>query len=163
MKRSYRPVRWAVGGLLGLLGLISCSGSGGGDGDASRDVTPPIASQSIVRGEPPKGSPRFLSAPFDDESVIILDTWYYSHNFDLGCTHPHDRVPTTRHCAVDYIKGDRTQDGLTWEPFPVVAAAPGLATTFVTFGLAGTYVTIEHEEFDPQGRRFSTHYLHLDT
>ena len=166
MTLKTQPMGWLWLGLAGLLGLMSCSGGGGSGDDRDMGSRPPapLTSQSIIEGEPPEGSPRFLTAPYDDESVSIFEGWYYDRSrVDLGCPHPFDQIPLTRHCAIDYIKGDLNDEGLSWEVFPVIAAAPGRATVFISLSGAGTYAVIEHDEVDPEGRRFYTRYLHLNT
>ena len=164
MSLQTQSMGWLMLSLIGLLSLASCSGGGGGDSDTGSITAPPELSASVIPGEPPEGSPRFLTLPYDDESVAIFEGWYYNHSLaDLGCQHPFDKPPLTRHCAVDYVKGDPDGDILSWASFPVVAAAPGLATLFVTTTSGGTIVFIEHDEVDPAGRHFYTEYLHLAT
>ena len=98
----------------------------------------------------PIGSPKFLTLPFKEPDIRITQGWYYdSFPMSRSCEHPNDIPGGMRHCGIDYIKSSPGQT------FEVVAAASGRARRFDS-PTAGTFVIIEHDQEDPQGRNFFT-------
>ena len=103
----------------------------------------------IVGAIPAQAAPQFLSLPFRDNDVILLQGWVSTDG--------------SVHRGIDYVQG--TLLSSTWTPFDVVAAADGVAIQSFQGGSNsgfGNFVLIRHDVTDDQGRRLFTLYAHLD-
>jgi len=106
----------------------------------------------------------FLTLPFDDARVVLLQGWLYTTDYDFSCSVPGScaapAISQTKRChrGIDYA----TSLQPPWDSFAVVAAAPGRAV--VSFSESyGRFVYIAHEERDQNGLRYFTLYAHLQS
>jgi len=104
---------------------------------------------AIVAEKPPN----FLTLPFRDPSIKIVQGWRY--------TAPIGRNPDDpcKHEGIDYVKEDENGN---WQSFDVVATANGSAISSEGGGY-GKFVLIRHSEKDSEGRCYYTLYAHLDS
>lgn len=113
---------------------------------------------SVAQVKPPAGSPKFLSFPSSDSSVVFNQAWYYEASGlkNKYCSFPGGDVSGYgRHCAIDYSK----RGSSTNVTFPVTATAAGIAYRRSS---SDGKMTIEHDQTDRSGRKFCTTYSHLD-
>ena len=104
-------------------------------------------------GEPPEppGLPNFLTLPFRDLDINIVQGWIYTWNPDPNA-----------HKGIDYIKGSIYDPSSSWQSFNIFAAADGIAmhSSSLTYG---KFVLIRHNEKDNSGNNYFTLYAHLDS
>jgi murein DD-endopeptidase MepM/ murein hydrolase activator NlpD len=120
-------------------------------------VTPVGAALANVQA--PAGSPKFLSLPFNDASVVLRQGWYYDGPGapPLTCPRANGDIGSRRtHCGIDYFKGSPGNR----VGFDVRAAAPGRAAWFPSLRGLGNTIIIVHDEI-VNGRTFCTRYGHL--
>jgi len=89
----------------------------------------------------------FLTRPYNDPSINIIQGWVYTWNPDPDA-----------HQGIDYINDTSS----TWQSFDVLSAADGVVM-YSTSDSYGTFVLIRHNKKDYNGNNYFTLYAHLDS
>lgn len=140
--------------IMSLFLIPGCLDKGGRDNQTKfpEAIKTPVQDEKSTNLPPAESSGRFLTLPFADQDVEIVQGYYYDW----------DRGGNPTHMGIDYIKRDPGNPA-QWLNFDVTAAADGIAMQNEHPGIGfGRYVVIRHQEKE-SGIYYFTLYAHLDS